>query len=101
LRGWGFALSNDRGHTWSLIGDDVHEPALPNDQVNWPRGGLAGLHSAPIYQRGVAHPSECWFSSNDYRRNDCGPGGPQLGRAFVFKLTRPGGEPTTDWQAGP
>jgi hypothetical protein len=91
-------MSNDRGQTWTLLGDDVHEPALPSDQALWPRGAGYCLKAAPVYQRGQAHPTDCWFSSSDYRRNDCG-GGAQMGRAFIVRVSRPDG--ASAWTAGP
>ncbi len=95
-RGFGFALSNDRGATWTLIGDDVHDPAQTDDQAGWPRGAFYCIRAAPICQRTGAK-TECWFSVSDYRKTVGETTIAGKGRAYVFKLTRTG---SGAWSAG-
>lgn len=102
IAGFGFAMSLDHGQTWTLVGDDVSDPSSANDHRGWPRHALYCLRAAPIYQRGSSTPSECWFSSSDYRRFVPGSDQPpDSGRAFIFKISRSVSiDPPGPWTAG-
>ncbi len=96
LKGWGFAMSQDRGQTWDLMWDDTNQVQV---QPYIGRGNAWCLRAAPVYdQRDAAHPSACIMCCTDYLYKDQFPQA-ESGRVFYFRITR-GVEPTLPWLFG-
>lgn len=91
LMGMGFAVSNDKGATWSLAYYDIDDGEPSNARPLWPRGRqwcqkVAALYSA----RAGKHPIQCFVSGTDYKHNiDPLFGG--VGHAYCLKFDRTSG----------
>jgi hypothetical protein len=98
LLGFGFAVSNDRGATWSLVYYDRDENDPDMARKLWPRGQTWVIRVAALYDsRYAANPAECIVSSTDYRHNLATGQIAASGHAWVLKFTR-SLSPIDDWQ---
>lgn len=87
LKGWGFVTNTQQGasNSWQLQWDDR---GSPHTQVYNERGRPWVMKAAPIYQRGVGHPTHCAVVCCDYLVKDKTIGQAASGRVYYFRVTR-------------
>jgi hypothetical protein len=99
LMGFGFAVSRDRGVTWSLDYYDTDENDPELLRKLWPRGQSWVIRVGALYEsRYAANPAECYVSSTDYRHNLATGEIAASGHAWVLKFNR-SVAPIGDWSA--
>ncbi len=97
LMGWGFAMSLDKGQSWTLEWDNTTQAQA---QLYSGRGKAWCLRAAPIYQRNQSNPTSCSICCTDYVHRHTNPALDAVsGRVFYARISRPTGQ-SSNWGFG-